>query len=251
MHPALGLVIAYLSGSIPFAYLAGRLRKGIDLRQHGSGNLGATNVYRLLGWRIALVVLLLDAAKGAVPVLLLPHVMGVGEGSSSEYAWAWPIAYGVAAIAGHVRSVFLLWKGGGKGVATAAGVFFALALTPMVAAAVVWLGVVFASGYVSLASICAALALPVAIALVQGVDSPLLYVSLVVAFFVVWTHRTNIGRLRRGEEHRFGKRKVEPVPPAASAVPDDRAGRRSGSGLGKAGRAAPPGPERAGPGAEG
>ena len=243
MHPAMGLVIAYLSGSIPFAYLAGRLRKGIDLRQHGSGNLGATNVYRLLGWRIALIVLLLDAAKGAVPVLFLPDLMGVGEASVGEYAWAWPIAYGVAAIAGHVRSVFLLWKGGGKGVATAAGVFFALALTPMIATAVVWLGVVFATGYVSLASICAALALPAAIALVEGVDSPLLYVSLVVAAFVVWTHRANIGRLRRGEEHRFGKRKAEPVAPPVTGVPDDRVGRRASTGRGKAARGAstPPG----------
>ena len=251
MHPALGLVIAYLSGSIPFAYLAGRLRKGIDLREHGSGNLGATNVYRLLGWRIALAVLLLDAAKGAVPVLFLPELMGVGESSPGEYAWVWPIAYGVAAIAGHVRSVFLLWQGGGKGVATAAGAFFALALTPMIAAAVVWLGVVFATGYVSLASICAALALPIAIALVEGVDSPLFSVSLIVAFFVVWTHRANIGRLRRGEEHRFGKRKVEPAPPPVPGAPDDRAGRRSGTGLGKAGRGSAPGRERAGPGAEG
>lgn len=250
MPPALGLVIAYLSGSIPFAYLAGRLRKGIDLRQHGSGNLGATNVYRLLGWRIALIVLLLDAAKGAVPVLLLPGLMGVGDPSVGEYAWAWPIAYGVAAIAGHVRSVFLLWKGGGKGVATAAGVFFALALTPMIATAVVWLGVVFATGYVSLASILAAVALPIAIALVDGLDSPLLHVSLVVAAFVVWTHRANIGRLRRGEEHRFGKRKAEPVVAPPSGVPDDRAGRRSGTGLGKAGRGGSTPPGRPGTGAK-
>ena len=251
MHPALGLVIAYLSGSIPFAYLAGRLRKGIDLRQHGSGNLGATNVYRLLGWRIALLVLLLDAAKGAVPVLFLPDAMGVGESSGAEYAWGWAIAYGVAAIAGHVRSVFLLWRGGGKGVATAAGVFFALALTPMIAAAVVWFGVVFATGYVSLASILAAVALPIAIAVVEGRDSPLVYVSLVVAFFVVWTHRANIGRLRRGEEHRFGKRKQEPAPPSSSTAPDDRIGRRAKAGRGKAARSTPSGHGQAGPGAEG
>ena len=250
MHPALGLVVAYLSGSIPFAYLAGRLRKGIDLRQHGSGNLGATNVYRLLGWRIALMVLLLDAAKGALPVLFLPDAFGVGQASSAEYAWAWPIAYGVAAIAGHVRSVFLLWKGGGKGVATAAGVFFALALTPMIATTLVWLGVVLVTGYVSLASILAALALPIAIAAVKGTDSPLLYVSLVVAGFVIWTHRANIGRLRRGEEHRFGKRKPEPVAVPASGVPDDRVGRRTGTGLGKAARGGSAGSERTGQGGE-
>lgn len=240
MHPVAGLLIAYLSGSIPFAYLAGRVFKGIDLREHGSGNLGATNVYRLLGWRIALAVLLLDAAKGAVPVLVLPGLIPDGGRSIlGEYSWAWPVAFGVAAIAGHVRSVFLLWRGGGKGVATAAGVFFALALTPMIITALVWLGVVFASGYVSLASIIAALVLPVALAVIEGLDSPLLPVSGIVAIFVVWTHRANIARLRRGEENRFGKRRVDApaaAAPGAGHSSEERLGTRAGPSRGRAGR---------------
>src|SRR5688500_17705606 len=112
MHPAFGLLAAYVIGSIPFAYIAGRLARGIDLREHGSGNLGATNVFRLLGWKVAVPVLLLDAAKGALPVLILPRLVETTD------PVVWAMAYGVAAIAGHVRPLFLLWRGGGKGVAT-------------------------------------------------------------------------------------------------------------------------------------
>ena len=98
MRPLAGLVIAYLAGSIPFAYLAGKLFKGIDLREHGSGNLGATNVFRVMGWKIASLVMLLDMAKGALPVLLLPARF------APTNAELWAIAFGVAAIAGHVSS---------------------------------------------------------------------------------------------------------------------------------------------------
>ena len=125
MHPLLALGLAYVSGSLPFAYIAGAI-KGVDLRKQGSGNLGATNVFRVLGWKIGLVVFLLDALKGALPVLLLPHRI---EGVTNPTLWA--IACGIAAIAGHVRPVFLKFRKGGKGVATAAGVFFALAPVPM------------------------------------------------------------------------------------------------------------------------
>ncbi len=200
MHPALGLVAAYLLGSIPASYVAGRAMRGIDLRQHGSGNLGATNVYRLLGAKVAAAVLLFDAAKGALPVALLPQLL------PSDRPLAWAIAYGVAAIAGHVRSVFLLWKGGGKGVATAAGVFAALAPLPALVALAAFALVLRASGYVSLASLTAAVALTIAVGALAGPSSPLLLVAAAVAAFVFWTHRANIGRLRRGEEHRFGAR---------------------------------------------
>lgn len=201
MHPALGLLIAYLLGSIPAAYVAGKLVKGIDLREHGSGNLGATNVYRLLGWKVALAVLLFDAAKGAVPVLVLP-----GLATTTHATW-WAIAYGAAAIAGHVRSVFLLWQGGGKGVATAAGVFLALAPLGLVVALLVFVAVLWASGYVSLGSLTAAAVLPLAVWLEKGRHSPVLWASIAVAIFVFWTHRANIGRLRRGQENRFGRKK--------------------------------------------
>ena len=200
MHPAIAVVVGYILGSIPFAYLAGKLTRGIDLREHGSGNLGATNVYRTLGGKIAAVVLVLDALKGAVPVLLVRR-FAVGD-----HLAIWAVAAGIAAIAGHAKPIFLLWRGGGKGVATAAGVFLALAPLPTLVALVTWLLVVLASGYVSLASLAAALALPVAIALLVGTGSVLFGVSVAIALFVFWTHRANIGRLRRGEEHRFGRK---------------------------------------------
>jgi glycerol-3-phosphate acyltransferase PlsY len=191
MHPILGLVLAYLVGSIPSAYLAGRLKR-VDLREHGSGNLGATNVLRVLGWRVALPVFLVDILKGVLPVLLLT------PWTTTSQPERWAIAYGLAAIMGHVRPIFLLWKGGGKGVATAAGVFLALTPIPTLIALVVFIGVLLG----------AAVALPVAVALLDGWRTPVLLVAVLVAVFVFWTHRANIGRLRRGEEHRFGRKTV-------------------------------------------
>jgi glycerol-3-phosphate acyltransferase PlsY len=198
--PAVLVVVSYLIGSIPAAYLAGKLTRGIDLREHGSGNLGATNVYRVLGARIAIVVFLADVLKGAIPVLVFPRMTAAARPD------LWAVAYAVAAIAGHVRSVFLLWRGGGKGVATAAGAFMSLAPLPSLVALGIFVVVLFAWGYVSLGSLSAATALPIVIALRDGVRSPLFAVSAVVAVFVFWTHRANIGRLRRGEEPRFGKK---------------------------------------------
>jgi glycerol-3-phosphate acyltransferase PlsY len=209
VSPYLGLVLAYVAGSIPAAYIAGKVTRGIDLRQHGSGNLGATNVYRVLGAKVAVVVLLFDAAKGAVPVLWFPRLI-VPPVSEAGTFTLWAIGFGVAAIIGHVRPVFLLWKGGGKGVATASGVFGALAPAAIGITLLVWLGVLVIRGYMSLASLAGAVVLPVALAVMGGLRSPLFAVSIVVAAFVFWTHRSNIGRLRRGEEPRFG-RKTPPL----------------------------------------
>jgi glycerol-3-phosphate acyltransferase PlsY len=200
IHPAVLIALSYLIGSIPAAYLAGKITRGIDLREHGSGNLGATNVYRVLGPRIAIVVLLADTLKGAIPVLVFP---GVTDASRPDL---WAIAYAVAAIAGHVRSIFLLFRGGGKGVATAAGAFMSLAPLPSLVALGIFIGVLLVWGYVSLGSMTAATALPILIALREGVHSPLFAVSAVVAAFVIWTHRANIERLRNGQEPRFGKK---------------------------------------------
>ena len=200
MEPIVALVLSYLSGSIPFAAIAGKLR-GVDLRKQGSGNLGATNVFRVLGWKIGLLVFLADALKGALPVLYLPHRIA---GAHDPVLWA--IACGIAAIAGHVRPVFLKFRRGGKGVATAAGVFFALAPLPMAVTFALFVAVVFATGYVSLGSMISAIVLPSILLVTLGPRSPLFVVSTVIALFVFWTHRSNIGRLRRGEEHRFGKR---------------------------------------------
>jgi acyl phosphate:glycerol-3-phosphate acyltransferase len=204
MHPIIPLVLSYLLGSIPAAYVAGKAR-GIDLRQHGSGNLGATNVFRVLGARVGAAVMLFDMAKGAFPVFFFP------AWTATSHPQIWAIAFGIAAILGHVRPVFLLWRGGGKGVATAAGVFLALAPVAMLLALGVWLSVLASFRFVSLASLTAAAVLVAAVPLTQpdGLRSPLTPVTLLVAVFVFWTHRANIERLRRGEEHRFG-RKVMP-----------------------------------------
>ncbi|HEV7596551.1 MAG TPA: glycerol-3-phosphate 1-O-acyltransferase PlsY [Gemmatimonadaceae bacterium] len=200
MSPIIGVVLSYLAGSVPSAYLAGKLR-GVDLRQHGSGNLGATNVVRVLGAKIGAVVFLADLLKGFLPVYFLPRY------TETLRPELWALVYGVAAIAGHVKPIFLLGKGGGKGVATATGVFLALAPVPMLVANAVWITTFYFTRYVSLASLLAAAVLPVAIlAWTRDPQSPVFIASVVIASFVFWTHRANIGRLRRGEEHRFVKK---------------------------------------------
>src|SRR5437763_15666244 len=202
MAPIFGVIIAYLAGSIPSAYISGRLR-GVDLRQYGSGNLGATNVVRVLGAKTGGVVFLADVLKGFLPVFFLPMY------TETLQPGMWALVYGVAAILGHVKPIFLLWKGGGKGVATASGVFMALALVPMLITEVLWIIVFTTTRYVSLASLVGAAALPGAIlAWYRDPRSPVFIASVIIAAFVFWTHRANIGRLRRGEEHRFVKKEA-------------------------------------------
>lgn len=206
MNPAvgvLGLVLAYVAGSLPTAYLAGRMLKGVDLRRVGSGNLGATNVYRELGLAPALVVLGVDAAKGALPVMVLPALL-VGNGIARASSPWWAVGFGAAAIAGHAKSVFLLWKGGGKGVATAGGVFAALAPGATLGAVAGFAAVVAATRLVSLGSIVAALLLPT-FAWLGGQTTPVLIAACVVGALVVYLHRGNIARLRQGTEPRIGK----------------------------------------------
>ena len=200
MLPIVGVLISYLAGSIPSAYIAGKMR-GVDLRKQGSGNLGATNVARVLGTRVGVIVFIADLLKGFLPVYFLPTY------TETLRPELWALVFGVAAIVGHVKPIFLLGKGGGKGVATASGVFLALAFVPMLIAEVVWIVVFYFTRYVSLASLVGAAVLPVAI-LVWSRDarSPVFIASVVIALFVFWTHRANIGRLKRGEEHRFVKK---------------------------------------------
>lgn len=188
------LLLAYLLGSLPTSYLAGRL-KGVDLREHGSGNLGATNVYRVLGAGMAIPVLLLDLAKGFVPTALFPGWDAAGD-------VRWSIAYGLAAIAGHVWPAFLRFRGG-KGVATGAGVLLALAPLTTVIALLIWIGIVSLTRYVSVASIATATLVPLLAAILDARDATVLFCG-VVAVFVWWTHRSNLRRLMDGTEHRFG-----------------------------------------------
>jgi acyl phosphate:glycerol-3-phosphate acyltransferase len=201
----LWLVISYFVGAIPTSYLAARLFRGIDLRQHGSKNLGATNVYRTLGWRYAIPVGLIDIAKGAVPVLVFaPRVSD---------AQLFALACGIAAIVGHVFSVFVRFRGG-KGVATAAGVMLGLTPLALGVAALAWLVVVTLSGYVSLASIAAAAVFPVAVYFLERPDRPeILWLDALVAGAIIWLHRANIRRLLNGTEGRFGRRTAPPAHP--------------------------------------
>lgn len=203
--------LAYLAGSLPSSWLAGRAA-GVDLTERGSGNLGGTNVFRVLGWRYALPVVFADVGKGFVPAYFFASWDGSG---APELA----LLYGIAAIAGHVWSVFLRFRGG-KGVATAGGVL--LALTPVAAAvgALVWTALVFLTRIVSVASLSAATVLPVASWLLDAQSEKVAFTA-VLAAFVWWTHRENVGRLVRGEELRFGA--------AEEAGPDAGAESRGGA----------------------
>lgn len=194
----LWLLASYFVGAIPTSYLLSRLFAGIDLRQHGSGNLGATNLYRVLGWKYAVPAAAVDIAKGAIPVLVFARQV--------SHSQLFALACGVAAILGHVFSVFVGFKGG-KGVATAAGVMLGLAPLALVVSAVVWALLVRLTGYVSVGSIAAAAVLPLAVYLLEDSSSPaLLWIAAAIAAGVILLHRRNIQRLLKGTENRFGRR---------------------------------------------
>lgn len=203
------LAASYLLGAFPTSYLTGRLFRGIDLRQHGSRNLGATNLFRVMGWRFAIPVGLFDIAKGAIPVLLFgPRVSAVPY---------FPIWCGLMAVIGHVFSVFVGFRGG-KGVATAAGVVIALAPLAFPVVLVAWVLVVWLTGYVSLGSIVAAALFPVADYILQPARRTwvTLVFDLAIAAFIIWKHRANIQRLIAGTENRFRTRdRSRPAAPAA------------------------------------
>ena len=199
------LLASYLVGAIPASYLAARLIRGIDLREHGSRNLGATNLYRVLGWRFAIPVAAFDIAKGAVPTLFFaPRI------SPSPLI---ALLCGLVAVLGHVFSVFVRFRGG-KGVATAAGVMLALTPAALGVAALVWVVLVFLTGYVSVGSIAAAAVFPLAVVVLEPPAQPeMLWLDVAVAAAIIWFHRANIRRLLNGTENRFGRR-AAPTPPA-------------------------------------
>jgi acyl phosphate:glycerol-3-phosphate acyltransferase len=209
------LGLAYLLGATPTSYWVGRAFHGLDLREHGSGNLGATNAFRVLGWRSALPVVVVDVAKGWLPVWLFPTLAGVG--------FPWSLAYGTAAILGHMFSVWVGFKGG-KGMATSAGAFLGLAPWAVLGGLIVWLGLTLPTGYVSLGSVAAAAALPVLIAFTphEG-GATLLWFSSALAAFIIWKHRGNVGRLLRGEENRFRRGAKDTVVPEPDSQVRDTA----------------------------
>ncbi|MGK7345092.1 MAG: glycerol-3-phosphate 1-O-acyltransferase PlsY [Candidatus Nitrospinota bacterium M3_3B_026] len=196
---AAALALSYLLGSIPTALIVGRVIGGVDIREHGSGNAGATNVYRLFGMKPYLLTLGVDAFKGYAAVVFAAPV-GVGVLSDQRTA----LYCGAAAVAGHVWTVFAGFRGG-KGVATAGGVFLGLAPYVALASLAVYLAVTGATKYVSLGSMMAAVCAPVFLA-VQGpllgekAPAELIVLAAVMAALIFFTHRDNIRRLLRGEE---------------------------------------------------
>jgi glycerol-3-phosphate acyltransferase PlsY len=202
------LLGSYLLGSIPFGYLAGRLG-GIDIQQAGSGNVGATNVVRVLGKRYGYPVFALDVLKGfgAVKISML-----MAPGRPPE--WNSPEIFGILAamssVLGHLYPPWLRFKGG-KGVATSAGALLALTPIATLIGVAIWVIVFWLTGYVSLASVIAAVVLPIVILVVSWNDQnkvkPLVYSSVCVAAVVIWRHRSNLSRLIRGTEPRFTRKR--------------------------------------------
>jgi len=208
-------VVAYLIGSVPTGYLAARA-KGIDIRTVGSGNIGATNAFRILGTVPGALVLVADALKGSVAVVFLglagPLVAQTPAGQVDQAAAQFQVAAGIAAILGHSYTCWLGFKGG-KGVATTAGVFLTLMPWALLAALGVWLVGLLVSRYVSVASILAAVALPVATwtlplpAWQRDNRMMLFWVALALGSLVIYRHRGNIRRLLDGTESRLGTKK--------------------------------------------
>ena len=190
------LVASYLAGAVPFAHLVARRLGGIDVRNAGSGNVGATNVLRVAAAPLAGLVLALDAGKGAAAVLAA-RAIGMDEGGQA--------AAGAAAVVGHVWPVWLRFRGG-KGVAAASGVFAVLAPAATAMAGAAFVLVVSTSRYVSLGSMAAAVALP-PLALAAGAPSVTVAAAAGVAGLIVARHRTNLSRLRSGTEWRLALRR--------------------------------------------
>ncbi len=195
------VVIAYLFGSIPTSVWWGKAFHGMDVREHGSRNAGATNTFRVLGWRSGVPVLLIDIAKGFIPVRMLPNMSGL-QPDSPEWMWL-RVALVIAAVVGHLYPVFSGFRGG-KGVATSLGGILAVHPGAAAICVAVFVLVFMVSRYVSLGSLCAALAFPVAVAVIyQETSAVKVGFAIALCVLVFFTHRQNIGRLLRGEEGRM------------------------------------------------
>jgi acyl phosphate:glycerol-3-phosphate acyltransferase len=195
------ILAGYLAGSLPFGYWLVLLLRHEDIRNHGSGNIGATNVWRSFGPALGAPVILLDVAKGLVPTLVAAELEGALVGA----------LVGGAAMLGHWRPVFMRFQRGGKMVATCAGALFGLAPLVGLAAVCMWLVVFALSRYASLASIAAAVALPFA-AFALGEPWPVVVFVTAAAVAVLLLHRANVARLRAGTENRFDLRRLRGQP---------------------------------------
>jgi glycerol-3-phosphate acyltransferase PlsY len=201
------LVLSYLTGSIPTSIIVSRVAKNIDIRDHGSGNAGATNVYRILGWKYALIVLVLDVFKAWLPTAI--YATTIFQYISIIDIGFIQILCGSFSVIGHTYPIFAKFKGG-KGVGPLIGVLIALFPIAFPLCLIVAIAIIITTGYVSLGSIFAAISLPIFILILPVLDiiSPnlsLVIFSLLVPWFVIYTHRGNISRIRNGTENRFDK----------------------------------------------
>ena len=227
MSPFVLLALAYGAGATPTSFWLGKAVYGVDLRTKGSGNLGGTNTFRVLGWKAAVPVMVIDIGKGWLPAWYFPQI----QSGASPSTWA--LAYGGAAVVGHVFSFWVRFKGG-KGIATSAGVLLGLAPVAVTICLGVWIGVFSVTRIVSAASLSAVLTLPlIAYLLPERDGSAMLWFAVALSAFAVWAHRSNIGRLLRGEESSFRKAAAEP---GAEPGPEPGLEGRSDAG-------AEPGPE--------
>jgi len=195
----ISVILAYLIGSIPVAYIFGRVLKNLDIREHGSGNMGATNAFRVLGRGPGTIVLILDIIKGIIPVTLVANAFGLSDALSL-------VIIAVAAVAGHNWTIFLGFRGG-KGMATSLGVLIGLAIQFQVLRIILlwvtltWGALFLLFGFVSLASIIAAVIFPI-LMVVYFEPLPLIIMSIVLCIFIVFRHSSNIKRLAKGQENR-------------------------------------------------
>ncbi len=213
------MLLSYLAGSIPNSIIISKLVRGIDIREHGSGNAGGTNVFRVLGWKYGLLVILLDALKGALAVIVIARLYL----DSFPFKNITPfddftlvqIICGVTAVIGHIWTVFAGFKGG-KGIATGLGVLIMIVTVDMALALGVFFVVVTFSRYISLGSIAAAVAVPVILVIREnlfGIDiqgyHTILPFTIALALLVIYTHRKNIDRIFKGNENKisFAKKK--------------------------------------------
>lgn len=215
MEILLIVVVSYLLGSIPTAVIISKLFFGFDIRTKGSGNMGSTNAFRVLGWKAGLAVQVLDIMKGvaavAIAVKIFNGVLPFPNATPFEDITIIKIIAGTVAVIGHVWTAFAGFRGG-KGINTALGVLIGITPVEVAVAAGIFMLVVFSSGYVSLGSILAAVALPTTMLVrynILGIDiagyHTLIFFSIGIALLLIYTHRANVQRLLEGREHRFNK----------------------------------------------
>ncbi|MBC8403187.1 MAG: glycerol-3-phosphate 1-O-acyltransferase PlsY [Candidatus Marinimicrobia bacterium] len=203
------LLVSYVIGSTPTSIIVGKIVRGIDIREHGSGNAGGTNVFRVLGWKPALVVVIIDIFKGWLPAAVLATTLFQGELAFNNIGVI-QILCGFAAVLGHTYTIFAGFRGG-KGVGTLAGMLLALFPIAFPLCLLVFVITLILTGYVSVSSMIAAVSLPVfllALPPFMGIEPAqltLVVFGLLVPFFVIFTHRSNLVRLRAGTENRFEK----------------------------------------------